>query len=181
MARQRVAGALPLVHPRRSEDHEVTIRVRALLSLLALLPIWGATASAQDRQEHVHRAGAHAMPFDLSQTLHVFKMTETGGELRVIARDPAAAEQVALIQEHLQHEARRFQQGDYGDPASLHGADMPGLKELEAGAAHVRVSYAALPNGARITFATRDLHLLTAIHRWFGAQLSDHGADARAE
>lgn len=30
-------------------------------------------------------------------------------------------------------------------------------------------------------FSTQDRHLLTAIHRWFGAQLSEHGADARAE
>jgi len=25
------------------------------------------------------------------------------------------------------------------------------------------------------------LSILTAIHRWFGAQLSEHGADAKAE
>jgi hypothetical protein len=35
-----------------------------------------------------------------------------------------------------------------------------------------------LPHGAQITFITSDLKLITALHRWFGAQLSDHGADA---
>jgi hypothetical protein len=153
---------------------------RALL-VAALLPMCGGIASAQSRQEHVHEMGHHVMPFDLSKTLHIFKMTESGGEMRVIARDPKAAEQIALIRGHLQHEAESFQQGDYGDPASLHGADMPGLKELEAGAARIEVSYAALPNGAQIRFVTPDVHLLTALHRWFGAQLSEHGADARAE
>lgn len=154
---------------------------RPALLVAALLLICGGIASAQSRQEHVHEMGHHVMPFDLSKTLHIFNMTESGGEMRVIVRDPKATDQIALIRAHLQHEAKRFQRGDYGDPARLHGADMPGLKELEAGAARIQVSYAALPNGAQITFVTPDVHLLTAVHRWFGAQLSDHGADARAE
>ncbi len=54
-------------------------------------------------------------------------------------------------------------------------------KDLQDGAPRVEVSYATLPAGAEITFETTDLHLLTALHRWFGAQLSEHGADARAE
>jgi hypothetical protein len=108
-------------------------------------------------------------------------MTEAGGIQRVIARDSGALDQIALIQQHLQHEAARFQHGDYSDPAKLHGATMPGLAELQIGASHVKVSYASLPEGAEITFETTDLHLLTALHRWFGAQLSEHGADARAE
>ena len=121
------------------------------------------------------------MPFDISKTIHIFKMTESGGVLRVIAKDPGATDQIALIQRHLRQEAQRFRRGDYSDPAKLHGADMPGLQDLQAGAAHINVSYAALDNGAAITFETADLHLLTALHRWFGAQLSEHGADARAE
>ena len=121
------------------------------------------------------------MPFEISKTLHIFKMTEQGGVERVVTREAAENDQVALIQRHLQHEAERFQKGDYSDPARLHGADMPGLKELQEGASNVAITYTALPNGAEITFETEDLHLLTAIHRWFGAQLSEHGADAKAE
>ena len=56
---------------------------------------------------------------------------------------------------------------------------MPGLKELQAGAARVKVIYAALPDGAEIRFETTDPALLGDT-RWFGAQLSEHGADARA-
>jgi hypothetical protein len=63
----------------------------------------------------------------------------------------------------------------------LHGAAMPGLKELQSGASRIKVSFTLLPAGAEITFETADLHLLTALHRWFGAQLSEHGPDARAE
>jgi hypothetical protein len=136
---------------------------------------------AQTRQEHVHHMGSGVMPFDLAKTTHIFRMTESGGVQRVIANDATAKDQIALIQQHLKHEAEAFQRGNYSDPATLHGADMPGLKELEAGAKQVKVSYSALPAGAEITFKTSNRRLLTAIHRWFGAQLSEHGADARSE
>ena len=148
----------------------------------ALLLILGCTvALAQTKQEHVHHMGHSVMPFDLAKTTHNFRMTDSGGVERVIVKDATAQDQVALIQQHLQHEAEAFRRGDYSDPASLHGADMPGLKHLQAGAAHIKVSYTPLPSGAEITFETTDLHSLTAIHRWFGAQLSEHGADATSE
>jgi len=125
--------------------------------------------------------GHEVMPFDLSKTIHIFRMTDSGGVQRVIVRDTATTDQVTLIQQHLQKESSAFQRGDYSDPASLHGVNMPGLKDLQAGTSHINVTYSALPNGAEIIFETSDLHLLTAIHRWFGAQLSEHGADAISE
>lgn len=141
----------------------------------------GMAAFAQTPQEHVHDMSHSVMPFDMSKTVHVFRMTEFGGVQSVVARDPAATEQIALIQQHLKKEAEGFQHGDYADPAALHGSDMPGLKELEAGASGIKVAYSPLPLGAEIRFETTDIHLLTAVHRWFGAQLSEHGADAKAE
>lgn len=138
-------------------------------------------ALAQTKQEHVHNMAATVMPFDLSKTRHIFRMTDTGGVQRVIVKGQAETDQISLIQQHLQHEAEAFQRGNYADPASLHGADMPGLRELKAGAAKIQVSYSALPTGAQISFETTDIQLLTAIHRWFGAQLSEHCADAQSE
>jgi coenzyme F420-reducing hydrogenase delta subunit len=136
---------------------------------------------AQTQQGHVHNMSHSVMPFDMAKTVHVFAMTESGGVQRVIVKDRSYADQVMLIQKHLSEEASRFQHGDYSDPAKLHGENMPGLKELQLGAQRVKVSYADLADGAKITFETTDPHLLTAIHRWFGAQLSEHGTDARAE
>jgi len=153
-----------------------------LAHLLAILmSISSVNVFAETQQQHVHQMAHSIMPFDISKTVHIFKMTEFGGVQRVIAKDPGANDQIALIQQHLQHEAKRFQHGDYSDPAKLHGADMPGLRKLQAGASQIKVSYTALPSGAEITFKTTDLHLLTELHRWFGAQLSEHCADARAE
>jgi hypothetical protein len=122
------------------------------------------------------------MPFDVSKALHIFKMTEPGGVETVVTREGVASDQISLIQQHLRHEAQQFQKGDYSDPARLHGADMPWLKDFQEGASQIRVSYTPpLSNGAEITFETTDRHLLTAVHRWFGAQLSEHGADAKPE
>ena len=152
----------------------------AILWIASLLGEAGlpAPSYADDRQGMIHGMGGQVMPFDLSKTLHIFEMTESGGIQQVVIRDSADLDQVPIIQQHLRHEAMRFAGGDYSDPTSLHGAEMPGVQELAAGAARIRVDYEPLPNGAQITFSTDDLRLITAVHRWFGAQLSDHGSDA---
>lgn len=154
--------------------------VPSILAALTLLFAQGGVF-AETPQERVHQRSHHVMPFEISKTVHVFKMTEAGGFQRVLARDPSDGEQITLIRQHLKHEADRFRNGDYSAPAKLHGGDMPGLAELQASSSLVEVSYSELPAGAQLSFKTHDLRLLTAIHRWFGAQLSEHGADAKAE
>jgi len=155
----------------------------ALLTMVpAIIMLFACSgALAQTKQEQVHHMSHQVMPFDMSKTIHVFRMTESGGVQKVLARDPDEMEQILLIRQHLGHEAEMFSHGNYSDPTKLHGADMPGLAELSANPSKVKVSYAELPAGAQITFETKDLSILTAIHRWFGAQLSEHGADARTE
>lgn len=151
----------------------------AVLATLAVLYAAGMLSPAAiTRQAMVHTMGSQVMPFDLDKTTHVFEMTDTGGIQRVVVKNPQDREQIALVQQHLQHEAMQFQAGNFADPASLHGADMPGLRDLTAGAAKITVAYTALPDGAQLTYATHDAHLVTALHQWFGAQLSDHGHDA---
>jgi hypothetical protein len=176
--RSRAPSAAVRDHPMKPDSSRI-FSTAILTGLLALLGCTGTLA--QTEQEHVHRMAHDVMPFDISRTVHIFRMTEAGGVQRVIAKDPGATDQVALIRQHLRHEAENFQHGNYSDPALLHGAAMPGLRELQAGASRIKVSYAPLPAGAQITFETSDLSMLTALHRWFGAQLSEHGADARAE
>ncbi len=149
--------------------------------VVAMLLMNSGDLQAETTQERVHHMAHNVMNFDIAKTVHIFIMTESGGVQKVITEDPGATDQIPLIQLHLRHEAEQFQRGDYSDPSKLHGTDMPGLKDLQAGASLVHVTFADLPNGAEITFETTDLHLLTAVHRWFGAQLSEHGADARAE
>lgn len=149
-----------------------------LVSFAIVLLASCASPTHTGHQAMIHEMGHRVMPFELSKTQHIFEMTDNGGVQQVIVKDPSDRGQIVLIQEHLQHLATEFRAGDFSTPVSLHGGDMPGLKELAAGAARVKIEYTALPNGGQITFSTGDVHFVTAIHRWFGAQLSDHGADA---
>jgi len=160
----------------------VLVVLTAMVAVLGTLAVVRHSPSGMqappDREAMVHQMGGEVMPFSLDSTTHVFEMTTTGGVQQVVAKDPADSAQIQLIRQHLMHEATQFQSGDFSDPMALHGHDMPGLKELSDGGERVQVEFSPLADGGQITFTTSDLSLLTAIHRWFGAQLSDHGADA---
>ncbi len=152
----------------------------AVLAVVATLGVLYATGvfASHSRQEEVAERGAGVMPFDLEETTHIFEPKDNGGVQTVVADDPADDEQVSLVQEHLREEADKFSRGDLSDPASIHGQDMPGLKELESGASKISISYTDLPQGGRVEYMTEDPALVDAIHRWFEAQLSDHGRHA---
>ncbi|MEU3795266.1 aspartate carbamoyltransferase [Streptomyces fructofermentans] len=132
----------------------------------------------QRRQQAVAERGRTVMPFDLDQTTHHFTPTATGGTQDVVADRSNNARQVALIRSHLKQEAMAFTRGDFGDPAQIHGAGMPGLKELESGHERIDVSYRERPDGATLTYTTEEPALIDALHDWFTAQLSDHGNHA---
>jgi hypothetical protein len=141
--------------------------------------VYGADGAATAaRQAEVATRGAQVMPFDLEQTMHVFQSLEDGGLQAVTAKDPANREQIALIQAHLKAEADKFRRGDFSDPATIHGQDMPGLAALQAGAGQIDVHYTPLPDGGQIRYTTTEPALVHAIHQWFTAQRADHGRHA---
>jgi hypothetical protein len=131
-----------------------------------------------DRRAEVAERGGDVMPFDLDATTHRFDPTGTGLVQTVVADDPDDAAEIALVREHLRHESERFRGGDYSDPAAIHGEDMPGLSELEAGAARIVVNYTDEPAGGGIKYTTADAALVTALHDWAAAQTTDHGDHA---
>jgi hypothetical protein len=114
------------------------------------------------------------MPFDLNRTTHTFTQTADGGVETIVANDTTDTRDIALIRSHLQTEAENFRHGNYSDPAKIHGMDMPGVNDLQQGAARVNVVYAELPNGAQITYTAKEPGLVSAIHAWFDRQTSDH-------
>lgn len=148
------------------------------LSVAVIILYKAATLLAQTRQEEVATRGAKVMPFDLEQTTHVFQKLDDGGLQKVVVKDPSNKKQIALIQTHLKEESERFRNGDFSDPAKIHGENMPGLAQLNSGAAKIDVRYTALPDGAQIRYSTKDPKIVTALHQWFSAQLSDHGHHA---
>jgi hypothetical protein len=155
---------------------------------LAVLVVGVAAAAAcggggdglAERQAEVADRGEEVMPFDLEATTHRFAPVADGLVQTVVADDPTDAEQVALVRQHLAAEAERFADGDYRDPAAIHGDGMPGLAELEAGARRIDVSYDDEPAGGRIDYSTTDAALVAALHRWADAQTMDHGAHAES-
>ena len=150
------------------------------LALFASLPLAAHAADAA-RQAEVAQRGAEVMPFRLDATTHVFTKTAQGGVQRVIAKDPADTAQVRLVRTHLREIEAQFRKGDFSGPAHIHGMDMPGLAELKAApAGSVAIRYRDVKGGAQLTYRTADAQLVAALHRWFDAQLSDHGADAMA-
>jgi hypothetical protein len=141
-------------------------------------PRVNAEPNPTDRQQMIHEYGSSVMPFDLNLTTHHFESLPDGGVETVTANDPTDQVQIGLIQQHLRELATQLQQGDFSDPATLHGATMPGLATLSTAGTRLQIRYAATADGARIRYTTQDAEILVAVHQWFAAQLADHGADA---
>jgi hypothetical protein len=155
------------------------MRVGSKLALLLFVWCVAFTAPAQQSQEEVAQKGATVMPFDLALTQHFFDDKPTGGLETVTANDKRDARQIDLIRSHLKAEAERFARGEFSDPGAIHGADMPGLATLAAAGSKLKVAYSDHPAGASIAFTSSDSATVRAIHEWFAAQRSDHGAHAR--
>ncbi|MDD2344080.1 MAG: hypothetical protein PHV54_14515 [Tolumonas sp.] len=148
------------------------------LIMFAGLPI--AFATETSRQAEVRDKGAVIMPFQLKTTTHFFAKKQDGGIQQVVAKDPHDNTQIRLIREHLQKITQQFRHQDFSDPATIHGASMPGLRELQkAKSGEINITYQDLPSGGQIRYSTENKKLIKALHRWFDAQMSDHGADAK--
>jgi hypothetical protein len=152
----------------------------ATLMALTVVPFSTYAADAE-RQADVAKRGADVMPFSLKATTHIFTKTSRGGTQRVIAKDAADAQQIQLVREHLHYIQAHFQHGDFAGPSHVHGTDMPGLNELKsAKPGAIAIAYRDVTGGAELSYRTADAGLVTALHTWFDAQVSDHGDDAMA-
>lgn len=157
--------------------HQILIAA-AFLSLFALAAVGAPTP----RQQEVARKGAMVMPFDVHNSTHVFQKNTTGGIQQVVAKDPNDKDLVAAIRMHLEMEADRFGKGDYSDPMKIHGMSMPGLQYLsKVKPGQIAITYRNVIGGAAIDYVGRDAATVDAIHKWFDAQLSDHGEDATSK
>ncbi|MCF6203008.1 MAG: aspartate carbamoyltransferase [Methylococcaceae bacterium] len=151
----------------------------SFLTATNAIPVVAVEKATSDRLDEVERIGKHVMPFDLNQTLHVFSKTEKGGVQQVISKLPSDTNQITLIRDHLKEIATKFKKGDFTGPTKVHGKNMPGLNELKnAEPGLIDIQYRELTNGAEITYSTKNQTLISAIHQWFDAQLSDHARHA---
>lgn len=140
-----------------------------------------ATMARGQRQAEVAQRGKDVMPFSLAATTHIFTRTAQGGVQQVVVKDARDAEQVRLTRLHLQEIRDQFLKGDFSGPTRIHGQDMPGLAELRAASpGQIVIAYKDIDKGAELSYATSNGSLVSALHQWFDAQLTDHGKDARA-
>lgn len=138
-------------------------------------------ADAQ-RQAEVSQRGKDVMPFSLPATTHIFMKNAEGGVQRIVAKKSSDAAQVKLIRQHLREIRKQFLKGDFSGPTHIHGQDMPGLGELtQAKPGELAIAYKDIRGGAQLTYKAKDASLVAALHKWFDAQLSDHGKDAVEE
>ncbi len=158
------------------------MKLHTPILIAAALVIFGCAdqprAADPDRRAEVAEVGATVMPFDLDATTHIFEKTSDGGLQQVIS-DEADPEQIRLIREHLQEISARFAKGDFHDPATIHGEAMPGLHELVMGYERLTIVYGEIEGGAEIRYTSADADLVGALHKWFDAQVSDHGEHAQ--
>jgi hypothetical protein len=97
----------------------------------------------------------------------------------VVVKNSSDTAQVILIRQHLQDIREQFLKGDFSGPSHIHGQDMPGLAELKnAKAGQIAIAYSDIQGGAQLSYQTSDATYVAALHKWFDAQLSDHGKDA---
>lgn len=156
-----------------------SIGLGAALALVAAF-LLAARAADESRQSEVAQRGAQVMPFSLKATTHIFTKTDDGGVQRVVVKDATDGVQTRLIREHLHEMQAKFERGDFSGPSHIHGDAMPGLAALKAAKpGDISFSYRDLQGGAELAYRTRDRALIAAIHTWFDAQISNHGAHAQ--
>ena len=152
-----------------------------VVCLSGALAVSAVTAADTPRQAEVAKLGADVMPFSLKATTHIFTKTAEGGVQRVVAKNASDTQQVKLVREHLRDIQSQFLKGDFSGPTHIHGGEMPGLADLKtAKPGQIAIDYKDVTAGAELTYRTADTKLVSALHQWFDAQLSDHGADAMA-
>ena len=106
------------------------VRVLALAGLLALAV---ASCGKPSRQDEVADRGGEVMPFDLDATTHEFVSAPMAGPRRSPAT-PTIPSRSTSCGSTCGAEADAFRAGDFDDPATIHGREMPGLAEMAAGA-----------------------------------------------
>ena len=159
----------------QAEDNDSKMMDRSKMDHAAHM----AMMANQQRQAEVSQRGKDVMPFKLAATTHIFNKDAEGGVQLVVAKKYLDTGQIKLVRQHLKEIREQFLKGDFSAPSHIHGQDMPGLADLNvAKPGQIAIAYKEVKGGAKLTYKTSDIALVAALHKWFDAQLSDHGKDA---
>ncbi|MGH9713825.1 MAG: hypothetical protein ACRD5M_11060 [Candidatus Acidiferrales bacterium] len=147
--------------------------------LLLQYAVFPAASSAQDDAKREHHCdmisrGNDEMAFDAAKTTHHFLQTPTGGAIEVTANDSADSASRDAIQQHLQHIAKRFKEGDFDIPMFVHDQVPPGVPVMKRLKAEINYEYVAMDRGGRVEIATKNTEALAAIHDFLRFQIQEH-------
>ena len=118
--------------------------------------------------------GNKAMGFDAAKTTHHFTLSAAGGEIEVSANDATDAASRDEIQQHLQHIARKFKEGDFDIPMFVHGQVPPGVPAMKRLKGAITYEYVATEHGARVVISTRNAEAIEAVHEFLRFQIQEH-------
>jgi hypothetical protein len=157
---------------------KITLALAIAIAINSIIPQLAFAADTR-RQAEVAERGKRVMPFSMEATTHIFTKTADGGIQRIVVKNTGDAVQTKLVRVHLLEIKQQFVKGDFSAPSRIHGKNMPGLDELRsAKQAELAVDYRAVDGGAELAYRTSNPVIVAALHKWFDAQLSDHGTDA---
>jgi hypothetical protein len=114
------------------------------------------------------------MGFSHNMTTHHFRLLPDGGSIEVNADDPDDRSSREAVQQHLQHIARAFSEGDFNLPMFIHATHPPGVAVMKRLRKQIEYQETATPNGAQVRITTADPQAITAIHDFLRFQIKDH-------
>lgn len=123
----------------------------------------------------VERGAAHeGMGFSQTATTHHFLLTKDGGIIQVTANDPQDSKSIAEIQQHFQHIAMLFAQGDFSIPHFVHDQTPPGVRTMKKLRSQLTFTPEQMDHGAKLIISTSSPKALAAVHDFLRFQIRDH-------
>jgi hypothetical protein len=155
--------------------------MRSLLVIVLLVSNLGGLATQKpaapatsDHHQQVNHRGDAVMGFSHLKTTHHFRLFRDGGEIEVLANDPADTASRDQIRMHLEHIAKMFAAGDFDAPMLIHATTPPGVPEMKKLRADISYRFQPTAGGGRVEIATHDTRALRAIHEFLRFQIADH-------
>ena len=118
-------------------------------SLFALGQQQPAAPASAEHPHEVNRRGDTVMGFSHLKTTHHFRLFRDGGEIEVLADDPADTATRDQIRMHLDHIAKMFAAGDFEAPMLIHATTPPGVPVMKKLWADIVYTFQPTARGGR--------------------------------
>lgn len=122
----------------------------------------------------VNKRGDKVMGFSHEKTTHHFLLKKDGGSIEVTSNDAQDTASRDLIQQHLQHIAKKFAAGDFEAPMLIHAQTPPGVPVLQKLKIEIKYQFEKSATGGRVRLTTDNAQALAAIHEFLRFQIKDH-------